>query len=279
MFFETMFTWMFKIALIILICSGLLVANIYFEVNFPKVNRVNLDSGKIPPGSKLSILQITDFHNWHPTDRHQKLLRDIRQLKPDLIVITGDLVDRKTVNFDNVFYLARELVKINPHTYFVCGNHEWANRKSQVFLSGLKNCGVIVLNNGHEVWSNTQLAINICGVDDPSTGRANLDKATKGINTEFLTVLLAHAPAIVKKPSITQADLVLCGHTHGGQIRLPFAGAVIAPGQGLFPAYDKGIYQIGPHTTLYIDSGLGTGVMPVRFLNRSQVSFITITGK
>ncbi|AGL00787.1 metallophosphoesterase [Desulfoscipio gibsoniae] len=271
--------WMLKLAVIGLLLIGLLVVDIYFEVNYPKVNRVTVNSEKIPPGAKINILQISDFHNWQPNDHHQNLLREIRQLNPDLIVITGDFIDRKTDNLNNVYSLVEELVQINPYTFFVCGNHEWANKNKKSFLSGLSNRGVRVINNEHAVWFNNQLTINICGVDDPSKGRADLDKAINGINTELFTLLLAHAPAIIEKEAITRADLVLCGHTHGGQIRLPFVGAIIAPGQGLFPTYDKGIYNIDRNTTLYIDSGLGTGVLPIRFLNRSQISFITVTGK
>jgi predicted MPP superfamily phosphohydrolase len=270
---------MLKLAAVILLLIGLLVAIIYFEVNFPRVSRVAVSSEKIPPGAEINILQIADFHNWHPHDRHQNLLNKIRQLNPDIIVITGDFIDRKTDNFDNVFYLLRELVQINPHTFFVSGNHEWANRRKKEFLGGLASCGVRVLNNEHAAWSSDNLTMNVCGVDDPSRGRANLDRATKDINGELFTLLLAHAPAIIDKSAINRADLVLCGHTHGGQIRLPLVGAIIAPGQGFFPTYDKGIYNVDGKTTLYIDSGLGTGVLPVRFLNRSQISFITVRGQ
>jgi len=268
-----------KISLIVLVCVGLLTPYIYFENNFPYIARVNLTSGKIPPGSALTILQITDFHNWRPDDRHEKLLDQIRALRPDVIVITGDLVDRKTADFTNAWYFAKELVKINPHTYFVYGNHEWANKRLKIFAIGLKDCGVIILNNEHAVYSLGQLTVNICGVNDPVTWRANPDKATAGINPDLFTVLLAHAPSVIKRPAVGRADLVLCGHTHGGQIRLPLIGAVWASNQGLFPAYDKGVYQIAPHTTLYVDSGLGTGVLPIRFLDRSQISLLTVTHK
>ncbi len=277
---QALLEWIPNPALFYLIIIGIAV-NICFEVNFPKINRVVIESEKIPPDTEIKILQISDFHNWHSTDDHQKLLKKIRQLNPDLIVITGDLIDRKTSNFNNVYLLVQKLVKINRHTYFVCGNHEWARAKSQTqsFLSGLSDRGVQVLNNEYVVWNKEELSINICGVDYPDKKRASLDKATKDINTELFTLLLAHAPAIIDKPEITRTDLIICGHTHGGQVRLPFTGAIVAPNQGFFPAYDKGIYNIGSNTTLYIDSGLGTSALPVRFFNRSQISFIRLTGK
>ncbi|KAF1084118.1 putative metallophosphoesterase [Sporotomaculum syntrophicum] len=275
---QALFEWVIRLAAFGMIISGLLLAYIYFQVNCPKIKRVDIDSSKIPSETKISILQISDFHNWHPTNQHIKLLAQIKQLNPDLIVITGDFVDRKTTNFANVFSLARELVQINPHTYFVIGNHEIANRRTPQLLSGLTNRGVRVLKNEHVVWSTDRLAINIYGIDYPGKKHTNLDRATQDIDTEQFTVLLSHAPAVIKTPVVSKADLVLCGHTHGGQVRLPFIGAIVASGQGFLPAYDKGIYHIG-HTTLYIDSGLGTSLLPIRFLNRCQISFITITGK
>ncbi len=275
---QALFEWVIRLTAFGMIISGLLLAYIYFQVNCPKINRVDIDFSKIPSGTRTTILQISDFHNWHPTSQHRKLLAQINHLNPDLIVITGDFVDRKTTNFANVLSLAQELVRINPHTYFVTGNHEMANRRTPQLLSGLASCGVRVLKNEHVVWSTDHLHININGIDYPGKKLANLDRATEDIDTERFTLLLSHVPAVIETPAITRADLVLCGHTHGGQVRLPFIGAIVASGQGFLPVYDKGIYHIG-HTILYIDSGLGTSLLPVRFLNRCQISFITITGK
>ena len=276
--YQTLFEWLIKLAVFGMMLSGLLLAYFYFQVNCPKINRVNLASSKIPPETAITILQISDFHNWQPTGQPRKLLKQIKHLNPDIVAITGDFVDQKTTDLTNVLSLAQELTQITPHTYFVLGNHEKANPKTPQLLSGLADCGVRVLKNEHLVWSSDQLAINICGVDYPGRIWAELDRATKGIATEQFTLLLTHTPAVIKTPFITRADLVLCGHTHGGQVRLPFVGAIIAPDQGSWPAYDKGIYQIG-HTTLYIDSGLGTSIIPVRVLNRCQISLLTLTGK
>jgi len=278
---QALFEWLLRLAALGIIITCFCIAYLYVEVNLPKVNRVVISSEKLSPGTEIKILQISDFHNWHPNDNHQKLLQQIRQLNPDLIVITGDLIDRKTTDFNNVYTMSRELVQINQHTYYVCGNHEWAraHSKAQAFLSGLANCGVKILDNEHVVWSKDQLVMNICGVNYYPKGSSNLNKATEAINTELFTLLLAHAPDVVEMPAITRTDLVVCGHTHGGQIRLPLLGAIIAPDQGFLPTYDKGIYHITPRTSLYIDSGLGTSALPIRIFNRSQISLITVTGK
>lgn len=116
-------------------------------------------------------------------------------------------------------------------------------------------------------------------MDDPHTRREKLNEAFKGVNTERYTILLAHSPKIIKRYPKIQADLILCGHTHGGQIRLPFLGAIVSSGDGFFPKYSKGLYALKAGQLLYIDSGLGTRMIPLRTFNRSQMSLLTITGE
>lgn len=98
------------------------------------------------------------------------------------------------------------------------------------------------------------------------------------MNTDHYTVLLSHTPSITEIYEQIPADLILSGHTHGGQVRFPLIGALVSPDRGLFPKLDKGTYQLGAGLYLYIDSGLGTTRLPIRFLNQSQLSLITITG-
>ncbi len=97
----------------------------------------------------------------------------------------------------------------------------------------------------------------------------------KDINQNNFIILLSHSPNRIIHYSKGVEDLILTGHTHGGQIRLPLLGSIIAPGQGLFPKYDKGLFQL-KGTPLYIDSGLGNSTIPVRLFNRVQISNITI---
>src|SRR5690606_36275120 len=112
------------------------------------------------------------------------------------------------------------------------------------------------------------------------THHEDVQAAFRGVDQEQYTILLSHAPNIVIRYSSNDilADLILSGHTHGGQVRLPFIGALAAPGQGLFPKLDKGTFTIAQDQYLYIDSGLGTSMVPIRFLNQSQMSFIRVVG-
>jgi len=267
--------------LIFLLCVIAFVGvDVFYEVNYPKVNYVQFTSGKLDRGEQIRLLQIADYHNKaFPPGHSRQLLQRIKQLKPDLIVITGDLVDAKTEDYQPVYRLITQMVKINSQVYYVSGNHEWRSGRVAELTQGLQARGVTVLNNTHVCYQKGQLAVNLCGIDDPHSRHDDLERALAQTDARLYTILLSHAPDIVWRQRKLPVDLILCGHTHGGQIRLPFLGALIAPGQGFLPAYDKGEFALGKGTMLYIDSGYGTSVYPLRFWNRSQVSLITIRGE
>ncbi len=264
-----------KLILSFIIIIVILVSYVFYQVNFTKTNYVFLESNKIPEGESLKILQISDAHNIK-FDRSIGLYSSIEKLDADIIVITGDLIDGKTRDFNNVYTFVENLRSINDKIYYVSGNHEWKSGRKDELIKGLDKRGINILDNNNTTIKAGGIFINLCGIDDPETGNDNLSLALDGINQELYTILLSHGPKIISNEKDISVDLILCGHTHGGQIRLPVLGAVVAPGQGLFPKYDKGIFDLGSDTVLYVDSGLGTSLLPIRFLNRSQISYITI---
>lgn len=266
------------ILVVFILLAVILFDSLYFETNFPKINFLTIKTGKFKNGSNIRILQISDFHDKKFPRGNKKLLNIIEKQKPDIIVITGDLIDKKTADYSNVYDFVGQIVKINPNTYFVSGNHEWWNGNISEFAAGLNTTKINILNNSSTVAAVRNSSINICGIDDYNTGHANLDKAFKGIDEKLFTILLSHSPDIVPLEPNLPADLALSGHAHGGQVRIPLVGALIAPNQGLFPKYNKGLYTFENGPLLYVDSGLGTSVAPIRFLNRSQISVITIEG-
>jgi predicted MPP superfamily phosphohydrolase len=255
---------------------AILIGYIYFDLNFTKVQYVDIKSDKLQGEDKLKILQISDFHDNKSIRIRNKILTSIKELKPDIIVLTGDIIDSSMGKFDNVNKFIEEIVKINPNVYFISGNHEWSGGYNIRFTQGLKSRGITILNNTNRVVKINNTEINLCGIDDYYTRSYRLDSAFNGIDGRNFTVLLSHAPDIIFKYKDIPADLILSGHTHGGQVRLPFIGALVAPGQGFFPKYNKGLYKLDNRTLLYIDSGVGTTAVPIRFCNRSQISFITI---
>jgi len=147
------------------------------------------------------------------------------------------------------------------------------------FLNGLRERKVTILNNKNIQIMENNMTLNLVGVDDVSTIHENSPKAFNNVYQEQYTILLSHSPGIMEKYNDIRADLILSGHTHGGQVRIPYIGALVAPNQGFFPKLDKGTYQVGPNQYLYIDSGLGTSIAPIRFLNQSQLSLIKIKNR
>ncbi|MCT2534705.1 metallophosphoesterase [Aquibacillus koreensis] len=266
------FMWIILILVIVA-----LSIKIYLDTNDFKVNTVQLESNKMPESTEITLVQISDLHNHVFGDQNDNLIDTVKKLNADVIVITGDLIDRGTESFENMYDLIEKLTVINERIYFVSGNHEWDNEDTENFFNGLRERNVSLLNNTNTQIEVNGMMVNIVGVDDSSTDHENIEEAFDGIDQEIYTILLSHSPGIVSKYEAIPADLILSGHTHGGQVRVPFIGAIVAPDQGFFPELDKGTFTIGPEQTLYIDSGLGTSIAPIRFLNKSQMSYIRIT--
>lgn len=259
-----------------LIVLAVLIGYMYYDLSFTMVKYVDIKSDKIHGNDELKILQISDFHNSKSVRIRNKLLAAVKDLKPDVIVLTGDIIDSSTRNLDNANRLLEELVEINPNIYFVSGNHEWRSGYNIRFTKELRSRGITVLNNTNSLIKIGETFINLCGIDDYYTRSYSLDSAFNKVDGRRFTILLSHAPDIIFENKNIPADLILSGHTHGGQVRLPIIGALVAPGQGFFPKYNKGLYKLDNGNLLYIDSGVGTSTLPIRFHNRSQISLIRI---
>ncbi|MGF7058738.1 metallophosphoesterase [Brassicibacter mesophilus] len=266
---------------IIKYCSIILLITliiVIFEIRYPKVNHVSIRSSKINRGKQLKILQLSDIHNKIYLNKNDKLIKKIKELNPDIIVITGDLIDWKTREYGDIYLLVEKLAEVNANIYFVSGNHEWRNGNVEQLVKELTRRGITIINNSNEIFFNNNIQVNMCGIDDPYSNHDDLDTALNSIDRNLYTVLLSHSPNIIFKKDVSQIDLILSGHTHGGQIRLPGIGAIVVPGQKIFPKYDKGLFNVSESTKLYIDSGLGTSVYPIRLFNRSQMTLIKIQG-
>lgn len=265
-----------KIKFVFIIFIIISIANVFLGVCFTKLEEVSINTNKLPEGSSIRILQISDVHNKKSIGSNKQLIKLTQEAQPDIIVITGDLIDYKTKDLENVYELVEGLATINRKIYFVTGNHEWRGDLAEELMMGLSKRGVKLLDNNNEFVKIRDLSLNLCGVADWTSGQLDLNKALKGADSNIYTVMLAHDPWIINDYKDFVPDLTLSGHTHGGQIRLPWVGAILAPGQKLFPELDKGFYNLKNDKYLYIDSGVGTSAFPIRYLNRSQITLITI---
>ena len=258
--------------LIIIVLIIILIVYNQVQISKFKINKVTIQSEKL--NSEIRISQITDFHS----NKHiniVKIVESMEEFKPHIIVLTGDIIDTKTEDLSIAFALVDLVTSVGKPIFFVEGNHEGQNPKKNEFLLGLEKKGVIILDNKTKMVDIEEEKIRLIGLGffaQKADFQKVLDKATKDI----YDILLSHSPNRPIKYLDDRIDLVLSGHTHGGQVRLPFIGGLVAPGQGFFPKYDKGLMQVESGPLLYIDSGLGNSLLPIRFLNSVQISEITI---
>ena len=260
-----------KIIILVLLIILLLIYN-QVQISRFKINKVLIESEKL--NSEIRISQITDFHS-NKNINITKLVKSIRDYNPNIIVLTGDIIDSETADLSLAFALVDMLNTSKKPIYFVEGNHEGLNSKRDEFLDGLEEKGVFILDNKAIMLNIGGEKIRLMGISffaEREQFQNILDRATPNI----YDILLSHSPNRPINYLDDRIDLVLSGHTHGGQIRLPVIGGVIAPGQGLFPKYDKGLVQLEQGALLHIDSGLGNSILPIRFLNPVQISEITI---
>ena len=237
-------------------------------------------SGAPEAFSGFKILQISDLHNAEFGPDNQKLIDILKSEAPDAIVITGDLIDARRTNTEIAESFVRRCMEI-ADCYYVPGNHEARLGDTyDAFESALIADGVNVLRNGSVRIRKEMDAIRIVGVDDPAFAKAsdaitNLDAALEALSSDDFTILLAHRPELIDEYSKWGIDLVLSGHAHGGQIRLPGIGGLYAPGQGFFPRYTSGNYTMGD-TEMIVSRGIGNSAFPLRVNDRPEVVIVTL---
>ncbi len=216
---------------------------------------------------EIRITQISDFHSNRFVDPHA-VANEITKFAPHFIVLTGDLVSEDDVDFDTALSLAHALVYTGIPVYAIIGNHEQHNALREDLYEGMIGAGVRMLRNEAVHFPVEGVPIALSGVDFPAL-QEWYDRASHTVSEEELHILLCHSPSEYKKLTGNLPDLVICGHTHGGQVRVPLLGAIIVPSQGFFAKMDKGQYVFGD-TTMYIDTGLGNTRLDLRTFNPIQ---------
>lgn len=223
------------------------------------------------------IVQISDLHNAKFGKNNQKLVDRVRECDPDMIVLTGDLVDSNHTNVDRAVQFVDEIVKICP-VYYVTGNHEyWLDTSEyEKLMDGLASAGMIILDDQVVEISRGDAKFRLVGLDDKSLADGTLEALLS--DEKELTVVLAHEPQYLARYAGTGVDLVLSGHAHGGQFRLPFVGGIVAPDQGFLPEYTAGEYYMNG-TEMIVSRGLGNSVIPVRLFNYPEIVCVELVGK
>lgn len=273
------------VSVLIILCLGIwtLWGNTALEVN-----EYEIVSDRIPEAfSGFRIAQVSDLHNAEFGEGNEKLIELLSQTDPDMIVITGDLIDSRHTDIEIALEFARQAIKLAP-VYYVSGNHEARVPEYEDLKIGLVKAGTVILENQKIQIIREGESISILGIDDPSFQEEYLFGDAVSVTSSALselqnesdgyTVLLAHRPELFETYVDAGVDLVFSGHAHGGQFRLPFIGGLVAPNQGFFPKYDAGLFSEGS-TNMIVSRGVGNSIIPIRFNNRPEIVLVTLSNR
>ncbi|MBQ7769509.1 MAG: metallophosphoesterase [Oscillospiraceae bacterium] len=250
-----------------------------------ELNTYTISSSKLPQSfDGYRIAHVSDLHNAEMGKNNEKLLIMLRDADPDMIAITGDLVDSRNTDIEVALQFVREAVKIAP-CYYVTGNHEARISEYDELKEAMEAADVTVLEDAQTEISLTGEFITLIGVNDPSyqtdylfgDSETVMNTKLEELHTENdgFTILLSHRPELFDTYADHDIDLILSGHAHGGQFRLPFVGGLVAPNQGFFPEYDAGLFSMN-HTNMIVSRGIGNSILPFRFNNRPEVIIIEL---
>ncbi|HIW20800.1 MAG TPA: metallophosphoesterase [Candidatus Dorea intestinavium] len=232
------------------------------------------------------IAQISDLHNAKFGENNARIIEILHEENPDMIAITGDLIDSNRTDIDIAVQFMQQAVHIAP-CYYVTGNHEaWIGEDYQQLEKKMIDVGVRILHDEVMPIYKDGESIQLIGLDDPDfTDRdavvqdSMLDSKLKNLKLQDgFKLLLSHRPETVHSYVSTNVDLVLSGHAHGGQFRMPFIGGIVAPNQGLFPEYDAGVFD-ERGTTMVVSRGIGNSIIPVRLNNRPEIVIVKLQPK
>lgn len=266
-----------------------LTAFLYYQNNAISITTIKLSSSKLPHNFEAyRIVQLSDLHNKLFGKEQRRIIRKINKLKPDLIVVTGDLIDSRRYDEEISLILMRGIVDIAP-VYYVTGNHEQSSGRFGGLEKKLLDAGVHVLRNANDTIKLGDGVVRLVGVDDPifnKTEDGDVDKINRHLqlayegldNPDAYTILLSHRPELFSIYEQHGIDLTLAGHAHGGQFIIPFVGGVIAPEQGFWPRYYAGKYESG-QSVMIVNRGLGNSVIPQRLFNRPEIVLVELTQK
>lgn len=255
------------VALLAALVTWVIWANTALELNTITLTEENLPDGF----NGFRIALVSDLHDAEIGEDNADLIQMLKDAQPDIIAITGDIVDCHRTNVDRSLEFAAQAVQIAP-CYYITGNHEnrlsWSNYHT--LEDGLKVLGVHVLNDREVLLSQNGDTISLVGHAWGET--ENIGELT---DYDGYKILLSHQPEDFTNYVAGNYDLVLSGHAHGGQFRLPFIGGLYCPDQGLFPEYDAGVYSEG-NTDMVVSRGIGNSTFPLRFNNRPEVILIVL---
>ncbi|AQS04396.1 metallophosphoesterase [Clostridium beijerinckii] len=261
---------------------------IYLDNKIIKLSKYEIKSNKIPKEfNKFKIIHLSDFHNYNFIGKDNfQVIKKIDTEAPNIIVMTGDMVNKYDKDFSVFFKLAETLSK-SYKIYYIIGNHEQRLKKHDLdfITKRLSEFNITILNDEKLTIQEKGSCLNIYGINiplsfyktrnRPSNIEEVIGKVLKRCDSKEYNILLAHNPLYFKEYTKFDIDLVLSGHVHGGMIRLPFIGGILSPERKFFPKYNSGIYTIDTKK-LIVSRGMGHSKPGIRLFNMPEILSITL---
>lgn len=280
-----------------LLLSTVLIGWIYIGNTSIRTTHYMVSSPELPAAfDHFIIAQVSDLHNDNFGKNQKNLTNAIEESSPDMIVVTGDLIDSRRPDVEIAMDFIRQAMELAP-VYYATGNHESRIPEEYEQLeSQMIEAGVQVLrdqrafidadpsNKSNGPKESKEQKLQVIGLEDPDfnwylagedAGSAIQEKLSGLLEENLYTILLSHRPELFQAYSAAGPDLVFTGHAHGGQFRIPFIGGIAAPDQGFFPEYSEGIHQQNS-TTLVVSRGLGNSIFPFRINNPPELVVVTL---
>lgn len=273
---------------LILLSFIVLCILIYLDNKLIKVSKYEIKSCKLPKEfNNFKIVHLSDFHNYKFIGKDNcQLIEKINKENPDIIVMTGDMVNKYDKDFARFFKLAEALSK-RYKIYYIVGNHEQRLDRKDLdsIIKKLTQFNITILDDEKVTIQRKNDLLNIYGINiplefykilnRPSNIKEVIEKVLKRCNFKEYNILLAHNPLYFKEYTKFSVDLILSGHVHGGMIRLPVIGALLSPERKLFPKYSSGVYEYNTKK-LIVSRGIGHSNPGIRLFNMPEILIITL---
>lgn len=275
------FKKIFLILAFLIFVISLFYYSFIFEPHNIQIEKISIEIENLPEefeGTK--IVHLTDFHSKNFGEREKRVLEILKNLNPDFVFITGDLIDHSTKDLNSCQEFWQELGNQHQGKVFgVLGNHEhWLGSPDVVAIKKLlEKSGISILNNENRKIFQDNNYIYLLGVDDPDSEKDDLSKAIIDTEENIPKILLAHSPDIIDNLRKEKVDLILTGHTHGGQVIIPFIKPFWIPTKNR-GKYASGLFEVND-TLLYVNRGIGTAALPIRFNCPPEITVIELERK
>lgn len=257
----------------------LLLVTVYNSSHKLAVSEYSVSGERLPAEFEgYKIVQLSDLHG---ADFGDELYEKVRALEPDLIALTGDFITDAD-DLDAAEKLINELATLTD-VYYISGNHDYGSGEIEALAEILDSSGVRFLRNEYEFLEKEGAHIIIAGVEDPNswaemTQPDELAQSAASACPDTFTVLLGHRNYWTKEYPSLPVDLILCGHTHGGIIRIPGVGGLLSTDRTLFPDCDAGAYFSGRYEMI-VSRGLGNSIAVPRMFNLPEIVCVTLHAK